>query len=124
MKKLVCFVSAIVMITMMISGCGGSSATSEMSNMASDAMSGAESMMDDMTGGDVKDSDGIIGNEDENNNGTSTDSDNKNSTSNSSESSVTDNSDNNSDNTSNDNSNNSRSRNYNESTTEPSDMLM
>ena len=63
-----CILFSVGIISFAFAGCGENSPASDMSDMASDAVSGAESMMDNMTGGEVTDKDGVIGNETTNNN--------------------------------------------------------
>lgn len=67
MKKIFVMAIATVLAACAFTGCGTRNAVSDMgsavSDVASDAASGMESMGDAMSGGEVKDTDGIIGNE-------------------------------------------------------------
>ncbi len=67
MKKLICIVSAAIIMSFAFAGCGNNddnNLATDAANAASDIVSQVETMADDMaTGGSVTDSDGIIGNE-------------------------------------------------------------
>ena len=67
MKKILVMVIATILAVCAFTGCGTNNAASDMgsavSDVASDAASGMESMGDAMSGGTVSDTDGIIGNE-------------------------------------------------------------
>ncbi len=66
MKKIICIISAAIIMLSIFAGCGNAAdkAMSDVSEGASDIMSGAETVADNISGGKVTDDDGIIGNED------------------------------------------------------------